>query len=376
MLEELELAMQEVGEDSDYNGYVFRMQDVLILMVLGLLCDNKTIANIFEWSQSRPVQEFLKREFDIIRTPKRTQFYKILSYVKYEIFVVAFQKWVESFFYRSLAGECIAIDGKSINSTAKHGDRTHALHIASAVLTERGIIISSKECVYEKSSEIGAFREIIESLNVTGAIIVSDALHCKPKTAEIIIENGADYVSVVKNNNKNLRESVELHSKNRTTDTASTIEKNGGRIETRTAYLCDNIELLYNKERWKNVACVGAIHREFEKKGKKSSEWHYYISSKMLTAEQLLEYARQEWQVESMHWLLDVHFREDHTKVQHMEIQKNLNIMRKIIINFIKEYQASLPKKIPMSRILHRNLLDTDNLSMFIAYFRALSKAD
>jgi len=194
--------------------------------------------------------------------------------------------------------------------------------------------------------------------------------------ARAVIENEADYLFVVKENNKNLRKSVEIHSKNRTTDTATTVEKNGGRIETRTAYTCENIELLYNKENWKNIACVGAIYREFEKNGIISSEWHYYISSKKLSAKELLHHARLEWRVESMHWLLDVHFKEDKTKVRDMEVQKNLNIMRKIVLNFVKQYQASLPKHVAVSKILHRNMLDIDNLSLFLAHFRTFAKAD
>lgn len=376
MLDELLLAMEEVEENSEHDGYLYRLQHVLIVMILGLLCRNETIQDVYEWSQARPVIEFLKREFNISILPKRTQFYKILSYANHEQFAKSFQRWAECFFQGNLEGQCISIDGKQITSTSRRRKESTALHIASAVIATRGIIISSKECVHNKSSEVGVFRDIISSLNVKGALILCDALHCKPKSAQIVIENGADYLFVVKNNNKNLRESVELHSYNKVSDTACTVEKNGGRIETRTAYLCDNIERLYNKDRWQNISCVGAIHREFEKNDKKSSEWHYYISSKKLTAEELLRYARQEWSVESVHWLLDVHFREDHTKVYHMEIQRNLNVMRKIIVNFIKEYQASLPKPIPMSRILHRNLLDTEHLATFLAYFRRGAKAD
>ncbi len=72
---------------------------------------------------------------------------------------------------------------------------------------------------------------------------------------------------------------------------------------------------------------VGAIYTEFENKNRKTSEWHYYISSKKLSAEELLSYARKEWSVESMHWLLDVHFSEDLCRVENKNVQKNLNIL-------------------------------------------------
>lgn len=156
MLEELQLAMEEVDEQSEHEGYLYRLQDVLIIMILGLLCRNETIHDVHEWSHSRTVKEFLNREFNIDKIPQRTQFYKILSYADHEQFAASFQRWAECFFHGSLAGQCIAIDGKSINSTPKRGNNSHALHIASAVITARGIIVASKECVHEKASEIGA----------------------------------------------------------------------------------------------------------------------------------------------------------------------------------------------------------------------------
>ena len=98
-----------------------------------------------------------------------------------------------------------------------------------------------------------------------------------------------------------------------------TVEKNGGRIETRTAYASRDIGWLDGKGTWPNISTVGAIRREFEKGGKKSDEWHYYVSSAALSPEALLKHARLEWGVESMHWLLDVHFTEDKTRVERPE---------------------------------------------------------
>ena len=90
------------------------------------------------------------------------------------------------------------------------------------------------------------------------------------------------------------------------------------------------------KEDWINLSSIGAIHRQFEKAGEKSSEWHFYISSETLTPQELLHHARMEWRVESMHWLLDVHFQEDKTRVWDMNIQKLLNLGRKIALILIR----------------------------------------
>jgi len=99
-------------------------------------------------------------------------------------------------------------------------------------------------------------------------------------------------------------------------------------------YISHEIDWMEGCKDWENLSCIGAIHTEFEKAGKKTSEWHYYISSASLTAEDLLKHARLEWGVEAMHWLLDVHFAEDKTRVWDMNVQKLLNTMRKIALTF------------------------------------------
>jgi hypothetical protein len=101
-------------------------------------------------------------------------------------------------------------------------------------------------------------------------------------------------------------------------DCAQTSEKSRDRMEKRTAYVTTDIGWMNEKSKWKNLACIGAIKTESERKGEKTEEWHYYISSRPLTAPELLHHARMEWAVETMHWLLDVHFEElDSEKFSH-----------------------------------------------------------
>jgi len=107
------------------------------------------------------------------------------------------------------------------------------------------------------------------------------------------------------------------------------------------------------------MACIGAINTRFtDTDGKTSNEWHYYISSRALTAEDLLKYARNEWSVESMHWLLDVHFGEDFSRVRDSNVNQNLNIIRKTALNSIRYYKNESGSKLPFSKIMFACLLD------------------
>ena len=136
--------------------------------------------------------------------------------------------------------------------------------------------------------------------------------------------------------------------------------------------MCSTLYLLTGRKQWKNLACIGAIHTEFTKDGKTSSEWHYYISSRKLSPDELLRHARLEWAVESIHWLLDVHFQEDKTKVWDMNVQEVLNVMRKIALNLAREYKNRYELRKPISGILKRNLFDVNNLADFLNNFIAL----
>lgn len=198
-------------------------------------------------------------------------------------------------------------------------------------------------------------------------------MHCQKKSAEKIVDEGGDYLFVVKDNEPRLKSDIELYIQNEKTEEYGKTEKNGGRIEKRTAYVTQDIEWLENKDKWKGIKTIGAIHSEFSKGDKISSEWHYYISSAELSAEELLKHARLEWAVESMHWMLDVHYQEDRTKVWDMNIQKTLNILRKIALNLAREYKNKYEPRKSISGILKRNLFDINNLSEFIRFIVALN---
>ena len=154
-----------------------------------------------------------------------------------------------------LDGLTIAFDGKPICSTGKMSNYDKPLHILSAYLCESGLTIGQKT-VDEKSNEIPAMRELIKLMDIRGSMVVADALHCQTETAAVIIENG-------------------------------------GRIEKRTAFVSDDISWMEEHlPKWQGLSCFGAINRCFSINGKTSNEWHYYISSRKLTAEELLKYAR------------------------------------------------------------------------------------
>jgi len=158
-----------------------------------------------------------------------------------------------------------------------------------------------------------------------------------------VIEGKGDYLLSVKDNRQTLKEDIEGYVQDKhlrkTMDSFTTIEKTRGRVERRTAYASSEIGWLSGKEEWKGLACIGALNTQFSSKKGETNEWHYYINSRNLKAQELLRHARLEWSVETMHWLLDVHFGEDSCRVEDRNVQQNLNIVRKVALNTIKGYK-------------------------------------
>jgi len=370
IFEELREKMLDLERETKHEGYWYSVSGALIILVCGMLCRLQTIDDIHEWSKANPVRKFFEAEFGMIRIPCRAQFYNILKCVDAKKFNQSFIRWMQGVLQGNVSGKTIAIDGKTICATGKLTEDGSVLHIASALVSEMNLVIGSIECA-TKMGEITAFRELIELLDVTGAVVVADALHCNQNSANAVIEAGADYLFVVKDNVPTLKSDIELFIREESVPSHTTIEKNGGRIEKRTAYATSDIEWVTGRDNWRNLCCIGAIHREFEKNGQKSSEWHYYISSAEISPEQLLTHARLEWGVESMHWLLDVHYAEDKTGIWDMNVQKLLNTTRKIALNLARIFKAeNCSDRTALSDLLKRNLFDTDHLSYFLNFFR------
>jgi predicted transposase YbfD/YdcC len=207
-------------------------------------------------------------------------------------------------------------------------------------------------------------------LELGGALVVADALNCNKKTCAKIIEAGADYLLCIKRNNAKLCEEIKsyIHDEENppTLEKAKTVGKHGNRIEYRTAYVSCDAEHLKNSRNWTKLSCIAAIRRQVEINGKTSDEWSYYMSSRKLSAEDFLARVRSEWKVESMHWLLDVHFDEDHTRTFNENTQKNLNIIRKIALNLISDFKKLTDNKKPISGIMRSCVFDVDFLDDFI----------
>jgi len=376
ILEELRKEMRLLENEADHDGYWYSVSDVLTILVCGMLCGLRQIDDIHDWAKATPTKAFFEKQFGINKTPCRAQFYNILRCVDADKFNQSFARWMSAVLGGSVKGKTISIDGKTVCGTGRLTKDGSVLHIASALVSDLNLVIGSLECG-TKTGEQSTFRELIALLDVSGSVVVADALHCSQKSAKAVVDAGADYLFVVKDNVPRLREDIALYFRDGQSPSYQMVEKNGGRIEKRTAYTNSDIGWLDGKKKWVKLSTIGAIHREFEKSGERSSEWHYYISSASLSPDALFSHARLEWAVESMHWLLDVHFFEDKTRVWDMNVQKILNTTRKIALNMVRLFKsANCPERVPLTSVFKENLFDISLFAKFLDFFRNQIKLD
>jgi len=357
----------EVETIEEYNGYFFSVGAAITISILGTFCGLRNMKQIHQWASNDKIQKFLSEKFGIENIVCYSWYTQVLGLIKPESFNECFTKWVMSSL--KISGCTLSFDGKTVCSTAKMNAYKNPLHIVSAQIAQHGITLGQK-AVDGKSNEIPAARELIEMLDISGCMIVADAMHCQKETAKAIVAGQADYLLSVKDNQPTLKQDIEDYVQDSSLmngmNKSVKIEKNRNRIEKRTAFVTDDISWLFGKDEWSGLVCIGAIHTEFKTKNGTSSEWHYYISSRNLTAEELLSHARMEWSVEVMHWLLDVHFGEDLCRVIEQRTQENLNIIRKIVLNILRDYKNSSGSKAAFTHMMLDCMIEPERILDFI----------
>ena len=378
--EELEDALEVLETDREYDGYFCSIKAAVIIVILGSLCDLQSVKKIHAWATTEHVRKFLEETFGIKRIPCYWWLLSLLGIIRPESLNECMKQWVASV-VPELAAKLeaeeneqskqkkktltIAIDGKEIRSTGKMKKYDNPLHIISAQIGELGLTLAQRT-VATKSNEIPAVPELIKELAIPGCMVVADAMNCQIETAEAIVEAKADYLLSAKGNQQALMNDIaeyvhdtKLRAK---MDRVSRTERGHGRKETRRAYTSADVSWQPGGRVWPELKCIGAIHTRFETSKGVTEEWHYYISSKALQAQELLHHAREEWSVESMHWLLDVHFDEDRCRVQSKNVQQNLNMLHKCALNIIRIYKRETQSKLPLNGIMFRALMNPQAL--------------
>lgn len=250
--------------------------------------------------------------------------------------------------FPTFAKNLLAIDGKTIRGNGSAIQK--ALHIVSAYATEQGICYG-QVATDEKSNEITAIPALLDNISVKGCLISIDAMGTQKAIANKIIQKQGNYCLAVKENQKNLLEDIMpfFEDKEAISDTYETIEKAHGQVEQRLyEVVTDTAWLRREHSDWAHIQSLGRVTCRCQKGSKETVDTRYFILSTPVSGRELAACVRGHWAIESLHWQLDVVFREDASKTLNKQLAFNRNVMDKFCLAVLK--QLDVGKKMSLRR--------------------------
>lgn len=331
--------------------------DILIIAICAVICGADEWEDIAVFGQCKEAwfRTFLELPCGI---PSKYTFRRIFCLLDPEAFEMCFTGWVKQTLTKLSGCQHLAIDGKVIRGSKGQGKKP--VHLVSAWSAELGIVLG-QERVDKKSNEITAIPKLLKALDLKGCLITLDAMGCQKKVAEQCIKQQADYVLAVKGNQKKLYKDIESlfaqteHQPERRQFFEAS-DQGHGRKEYRCCWVMNDLSTMGTAAQWSGLKQVAVVQSDREINGVVTTALRFYIMSKALAAEQVLEISRRHWAVENnLHWVLDVAFSEDACQVRTGNGAENLSVLRRIALNSIKENKGKQSIK------RHRKIAGWDN---------------
>lgn len=323
---------------------MYPLKQVLFLVVAATIADCEDYDEIALWGEQR--LSFLRSlsEFHF-GTPCADWLRVVMNRINPDLFQACFTDWALAL--RPDAPKLIALDGKTSRRSHDRRRGRKALHLVSAWATTERLVLA-QEAVDEKQNECAVIPDILDRLDLEGALVTIDAIACNPTIAEAITDRGGDYLLAVKANQPTLHGEI-----SRSFDAPSAepsgliaIDKGHGRIETRRYAVSHEVGWLSGDRHYPNgaqrrfprLAAIAMVEATVEKAGATTTTRRFYLSCAALTPERLAEAVRGHWGIEnSLHWVLDVIFGEDQSRLRKGHGARNMAVVRHFAINAVRE---------------------------------------
>jgi len=335
----------EISDDREPARIMFPLAEVLLLVTCATIASCDDFDDIVAWGESHI--EFLRRFSDFhFGIPCERWVRSLVNRIDPVLFGRCFQDWVSELW--PTRHDLIAIDGKTARRTHDRRKGLKALHTLSAYATNARLTLAQLS-VPEKTNEITAIPDLLDQLaeakQLEGTLVTIDAMGCQVAIADKIVDHKADYLLALRGNQPTLEDDVKRYfadAPNSELVSKTTVEKGHGRIETRTYTASRNVGWIVSdrhypgEPRFANIKTIAKVYAHAEYADRCTFDTRYFISSAVCDIERIAAAMRGHWAVESMHWLLDVEFKDDLSRYRTGHGAKNMAVVRRLALNLVR----------------------------------------